>query len=362
MLFQSLVKAAFVASALAQPIQHQHHQHEKKDVVTHTVVVTIGAGDDTATLAVASVPTSSVSVSLATGSYVAQVVPTSAASGTYSGTATASTASSAASSAASGSFSGAAKGITYSPYASDGSCKSASVVKEEVAALSGYEIIRLYGVDCDQVPNVLAALASGQKIFAGIYDMTAITSGVETLATAVKAAGGWDLVYTVSIGNELVNNGEATTSQIESYVEEGRTALTAAGYTGDVVSVDTFIATINNPDLCNYSDYMAINAHAYFDGGIAAADAGDWVLLQIENVYTVCGGEKSVLVVETGWPTKGDTYGSAVPGTANQEAALSSISDKCGSAAFFFNAYNDLWKADGTYGVEKYWGIYGDGY
>lgn len=359
MLFKSLVKAALVATALAQPVQHQHHQHEKKDVVTRTVVVTVGAGDSTATLAVADVSSAtSVTLPTASASYVEQVPGSSAASGTYSGTSTASQSTASSSS----SFSGSAKGITYSPYASDGSCKSASVVKSEIQALSDYSIIRIYGVDCDQVANVLAGFTDGQKLFAGIYYMDAISDGVETLATAVKAAGGWDLVYTVSIGNELVNSGEATTSQVKSYIEEGRTALTAAGYTGSVVSVDTFIAVIDNPALCEYSDYLAINAHAYFDGYIEAADAGSWVLLQIENVATTCASySKSVLVVESGWPTKGSTYGVAVPSTANQEAALSSISDKCGDDVFFFNAYNDLWKADGTYGVEKYWGIYGDG-
>ena len=50
----------------------------------------------------------------------------------------------------------------------------------------------------------------------------------------------------------MVNAGSATPSQIKAYVEEGRKALKAAGYTGPVVSVDTFIAVINNPDLCDY--------------------------------------------------------------------------------------------------------------
>lgn len=351
MLFKSLVKAAMVASALAQPVQqHQHHQHEKKAVVTHTVVVTVGAGDSAkeSTLPIVSLSTPA-SVTVSSQTAVNNAVPSS--TGSKTGSSSQSTASTGLN------FSGAAKGITYSPYNADGTCKSASDVKTEVSALSSYEIIRLYGVDCNQVENVLAALTSDQKLFAGIYFVNDIANGISTLASAVKNHGGWDRVHTVSIGNELVNNGEATPAQIKSYVDQGRSALTAAGYTGPVVSVDTFIAVINNPALCDHSDYLAVNAHAFFDGYVTAQQAGDWVLLQIQRVATACPG-KSVFITETGWPTKGDSNGVAVPSTSNQKSALASISDKCGNDAIFFNAYNDYWKADGAYNAEKYWGVY----
>ena len=51
--------------------------------------------------------------------------------------------------------SGGAKGITYSPYSDNGGCKSESQIASEVAKLSGFDVIRLYGVDCSQVEAVL---------------------------------------------------------------------------------------------------------------------------------------------------------------------------------------------------------------
>lgn len=360
MLFKSLVKASLVASALASPIQHhQHHQHEKKAVVTHTVIVTAGSGPNATPLSSTAVESLSAvsgpAAPVVTGSSVAGGSGTTASSVASSA---ASAASSAASSApSSSSFSGAAKGITYSPYNADGSCKSASAVASDIAKLSDFEIIRLYGVDCSQVENVMAALGSSQKLFAGIYFVNDISGGISTLASAVNANGGWDRVHTVSIGNELVNNGEATVSQVQSYIQQGRSALTAAGYTGPVVSVDTFIAVINNPGLCDLSDYMAVNAHAFFDGYVAADGAGDWVLEQIQRVASTCSSKK-VLITETGWPTKGDNNNVAVPSTENQQSALSTISDKCGNDVLFFNAYNDYWKSPGAFNAEQYWGIY----
>lgn len=338
MLFKSLVKAALVATALAQPVQHQHHQHAKKDVVTHTVVVTAGGAATTEAATVAASTAAAVSAASAASS--------------------AASAASSAASSSSASFSAAAKGITYSPYASDGSCKSAADVKSDLAQLADYLLIRIYGVDCSQVENVLAGLADGQKLFVGIYYVDAIASAVSTIASAVELYG-WDVIDTVSVGNELVNSGSATVSQVKSYVEEARTALTSAGYTGKVVSVDTFVAVINNPDLCTISDYVAVNAHPYFDGGVTAEEAGAWVLSQIQRVSAACSGA-DVFITETGWPTKGNTYGKAVPSSANQAIVLAGISENCGDDVTFFTAFNDLWKSPGDYGVEQYWGIYSD--
>ncbi|RCK67166.1 Cell surface mannoprotein MP65 [Candida viswanathii] len=369
MLFKSLVTFTVLAQALAAPMAHQHHQHKEEKravkVVTQTniVVVTLGNGEQTTTFSAPSISTAE-TVSVQSETHVPQVQPTTTAEQqTQQETTPASTASSSTSDSSStdsvDTGSAGAKGVTYSPYSDDGGCKSGSQIASEVASLSGYSIIRLYGVDCDQVAQVLKAKTSSQKIFAGIFDVANIESGVETLASAVKSYGSWDDIYTVSIGNELVNAGSATPSQIGGYISQGKSALKSAGYTGSVVSVDTFIAVINNPELCQYSDYMAVNAHAFFDGHIAAADAGSWVLQQIQRVWTACGGEKNVLITETGWPHKGDTNGVAIPSKSNQQSAISSIKSSCGDSSIIFTAYDDLWKTDSgsTFNAEKYWGI-----
>lgn len=364
MRFSTLITgASLLGAAVAAPANHQHK--DKRDVVTETVraQVTVVVGGQP--------PNTSTSIAVATSAAATEAATTTAAatteaattSGSSTETASSSVASSSASSgsssSASSSSSGAAgvKGITYTPYTSSGACKTVSEVASDLALLADYPIIRLYGVDCDQVASVLQGKSSSQKLFLGIYYVDQIQDGVDTISSAISSYGSWSDVVTVSIGNELVNGGEASVSQVGSYISTGRSALTSAGYTGDVVSVDTFIAVINNPGLCSYSDYMAVNAHAYFDENTVAADAGTWVLEQIQRVYEACDGAKTVVVTESGWPSQGETYGVAVPSKANQEAAIASITSACGSDTYLFNAFNDLWKADGPYGVEKYWGI-----
>ncbi|CCE61632.1 hypothetical protein TPHA_0A05580 [Tetrapisispora phaffii CBS 4417] len=360
-----LTSASLIGAAIAAPAGHQHN---KRAVVTTTVDnkvtlrVTIGPNGETMNaVATENAVVANAAVAATTSAAAAAAATTSqvvAAATSTSSTVAAAASTSTSSSSSDSDFSAGAKGITYSPYNADGTCKSAADVASDLSALSDFSVIRLYGVDCNQVENVLKAKGSNQKLFLGIYYMDQIEAGISTIASAISSYGSWDDVYTVSIGNELVNSGSYTVDQVASFVATGRSALTAAGYTGPVVSVDTFIAVINNPGLCSLSDYMAVNAHAYFDYNTAAADAGSWVLSQIQRVWTACDGAKDVLITETGWPSQGETYGLAVPSKANQQTAISSIKSSCGADAILYNAYNDYWKADGAYGVEKYWGVF----
>lgn len=388
MLFKSVLQSLLVASiasqTIASPVAHLHHMH-KRDVVhvTETVVVTVG-GTNTALAeapaatqtTIDSVPTEGTQTAYAYKVTVLQnndVAATAAATSStdvknfetqaiVAATATTSSSSTAAATSTStadnsSSFSAASKGITYSPYNADGTCKDLASVKSDLAKLSDYSLIRLYGVDCNQVENVMQAKGSNQKLFLGIFFMDQIEAGISQIANAIKSHGSWDDVYTVSIGNELVNSGAATPAQIGAYVASGRSALEAAGYTGPVVSVDTHVAIINNPALCQYSDYIAFNAHAYWDGTIVGADAGPWLLLQMQRVWSACGGKK-VLCTESGWPHQGDSNGVAVASTSEAQAAISSIGSTCGDDTILFNAFDDLWKAPGPKNCEKYWGIY----
>ena len=389
MRFSTLIATtALVGAAAAAPAVHNHN--EKRDVVTTTVhaeatVYVDGNGNPIETKAaaaaaaqeknlisalaaaavegnVAAATTAAAAAAATTQAAVAEAATTTKATSTKATSTKATSAVTKATSAATSGNTGSAgvKGVTYSPYNADGSCKSASQVSSDLAQLTGYPTIRLYGTDCNQVANVLQAKQSSQKVFLGVFDVNAIQSSVDAMKAAIDQYGSWDEVVTVSIGNELVNGGQATPAQVGQYVATGKAALQAAGYTGPVVSVDTFIAVINNPELCQYSDYMAVNAHAYFDKNTVAADSGSWLLQQIQRVWTACDGAKDVVITESGWPSQGQTYGVAVPSKENQKAAVSAITSSCGDSTYLYTAFNDLWKADGEYGVEKWFGIHSD--
>lgn len=258
-----------------------------------------------------------------------------------------------------------AKGISYSPYTKSGACKTAAEVKSDIAELSPFSIIRLYSVDCSGIQNVLAAMSSSQKLFLGVWpiDLSSVQSDLQSAKQQVQTSSrGWSAVHTIAIGNEQVNSGQGTVQQVSTGVQTARTWLkqNAPSYNGYVVTVDTLVAVVANPALCDVSDYLAVNSHPYWDGGVQPSNSGPWLQNQISNLKNACGNSKSILITETGWPTEGSNYGQCQPSVSNQLAAIKSINSVLADQVFMFTTFNDYWKDGGAYGVEKYWGIYGD--
>lgn len=184
-------------------------------------------------------------------------------------------------------------GIVYSPYNADGTCKSESQFLSDVAPLSSFSYLRLYGVDCNQVANgITAAKQYGFLLFLGSHNPQS-DSEIGSIISTVN--GQWNLVHTVSIGNELVNSGQMAPGDVVARVNSARGTLRNAGYNGPVVTVDTFVALMAHPELCGASDYVAANCHPFFDGKVAASGAGDFLKVQSQNVKNACGG-KDVLI------------------------------------------------------------------
>ncbi|KAI1808681.1 glycoside hydrolase superfamily [Daldinia bambusicola] len=273
---------------------------------------------------------------------------------------------SASSSAASPSASsGALHGVAYSPYKGNGECKTADEVDADFALIAkDYGVIRLYGVDCDQIATAYAAAKKyGNKLFLGIFDINAVEDGVSTMASGVQ--NDWDIVDTVSVGNELVNDGGATVDQVLSALSQTRSLLRTAGYEGPVVVVDTFVAVLAHPELCDESDYCAVNVHPFFDPNTGADGAGSFVTSTVSNIRSkLSDSNKRIVVTETGWPWQGEANGAAVPGMDQQTTALSSIKSAYASNAgnvILFTAFNDMWKKAeaSTFMAEQYWGMGG---
>ncbi|KAM3418106.1 hypothetical protein BST61_g6311 [Cercospora zeina] len=252
---------------------------------------------------------------------------------------------------------GEGQGIVYSPYNNDKTCKTQDQVTADFEKLDGYSLVRIYGCDCNQVVTVRnAATAKGMKIFLGIFDLTLVSTNVQQIVAA--ANGDWSWVDTVSVGNELVNNGAASVGDVVNAVNTARSLLRAAGYQGPVVTVDTFVAIIANPQLCQASDYAAANCHAFFDGGKTADQAADFVADQAQRVQQACGGKRTV-ITESGWPWQGASNGVAVPSKQNQATVISGLKSKFQKDIFLFTAFDDLWKDNfsGSHGAECYWGF-----
>jgi len=256
-------------------------------------------------------------------------------------------------------------GVTYSPYTDSGYCKTQDQVTKDIRAFApSYGTIRLYGVDCNQVAAVTQALIetnNKNRLFLGLFDLDTIHADVGTMASCFGQD--WSRVDTISVGNELVNSGQKTVAQVLAAMTLARSELKGRGYTGHVVTVDTFNAVLAAPSLCTESDYCAVNMHPFFDAYTSAEDAGTFMTKQLARVRSAIGGATArVVVTETGWPWKGDANGAAQPGVRQQSLAIQAIRAVFNSTpteVFLFSAFNDMWKKalPATFNAEQYWGI-----
>lgn len=255
------------------------------------------------------------------------------------------------------------KALVYSPYHNDGTCKDAADVSTDLNHIIGttknYAGVRLYGTDCNQVANVLpVARTLGIKVMLGVYDITQAQAEANTIVSAV--GGNWDVVHSVGCGNEEVNkailagkSGDEAVAASLAAAAIVRSTVSAAGFTGQVVTPEVFMRITQFPAICGSSSFVAANAHPFFDGGVTAEQAGTWYSEQIANLEKACN--KPVLITETGWPTQGTANGVAVPSEANQATVISSACSSLKDDFVTLSAYNDLWKKnfDGSFGAEQ---------
>ncbi|OQV02484.1 hypothetical protein CLAIMM_07680, partial [Cladophialophora immunda] len=225
-------------------------------------------------------------------------------------------------------------------------------------ASQGYTKLRFYDIGCDLSVATAAAASQGLQVMLGLNTIGNVAGDLGTLVGMIK--GNWGPVDTVVIGNEVVNSG-GSAADVVAALAVARPILQAAGFTKNIVAVDTFTAHQNNPQICQASDFCAVNAHAFFDPNTSAGNAGTFVETVIGPISQKANG-KQVIVTESGWPYEGSPNGQAVPSPANQQTAISALKSAFSSnpgGLFLFQAYDASYKAPGAFGVEQYFGIYG---
>lgn len=258
------------------------------------------------------------------------------------------------------------KALTYSPYNSDGTCRSASDVYSDLQIIKskGVSQIRVYGTDCNSLETVQPACAKlGIKINQGFWigssGVSSIDSSVASLISYAQTSG-WDIFEYITIGNEAIISGFCTPSELISKIQSVKSQLQAAGYTGKVTTSEPPVSFQNHPELCTSSaiDFVGINPHSYFNSQIDASQAGTFLKGQFELVEQVCG-TSNIVVTETGYPYKGNANGLNVPSVENQKIAIKSIIEELNGEVTILSYFDDLWKDPGTYGIEQSFGIQG---
>jgi len=224
---------------------------------------------------------------------------------------------------------------------------------------AGFTAIRIYGTDCSGLQNVgAAARAVGLKLILGVFIKDTGCSGAQSQITDITtwgSAGNWDLVILIVVGNEAISSGFTDAASLAGFISSAKGAFQAAGSGSIPITTTEPVNTIveNAGALCPVVDVGGANIQTYFDGGVAAENAGSFAVSQLQQVKTACPGKPAYYNLESGWPSGGGDNGAALANPTAQSAAITDIVAKMGAQTVVFSYQNDAWKPAG---VQQYFG------
>ncbi|RKP26867.1 glycoside hydrolase superfamily, partial [Syncephalis pseudoplumigaleata] len=253
-------------------------------------------------------------------------------------------------------------GLTYTPQRAQHPECGVSIgdVIEDLKVLSQLTTrLRLYGMDCNQA-NLLQDAIAQLNIDMSLVLTVWVDDNERTYARQLDAL--WDTldryqgehVIGISVGNEALFRRDVTAAELAQRMRDVRVELKKRRINIPVYTTD--LAENFDTTIMQASDAALGNIHPYF-AKVSAADAAQWTWDYYRK--TIAASGKTAIISETGWPTQGDSNGSAVPSTANLQAYLDSF--LCQTIAkkipcYFFEAFDAAWKAADK-PVERSWGI-----
>jgi exo-beta-1,3-glucanase (GH17 family) len=249
-------------------------------------------------------------------------------------------------------------GVSYGPYragqAPGGTYPSLAQIEEDISIISQMSrACRNYGIDntLNSIPDYCHTY--DVDCYVGSWLSGTYPTDQTTIADLIDIAGrGYSTTKAIIVGNEYVyGHGSSGVSYLEAFLDQVNAATDIPVTTGEPAYV-----WLDNPSLVSHVDFIGIHVYGYWNG-VDIADAAQEVVDQYNEVKAAYPS-KEVMILETGWPTQGDTHYDAVPSVANQEIFLkefSLLARQHNIKYFMFAAFDEPWKGAG---VESNWGLY----
>lgn len=158
-----------------------------------------------------------------------------------------------------------------------------------------------------------------------------------------------------AVGNEVLYRGDLNEEQLIAYLRRVKEAVpnVPVGY------VDAYYEFVQRPALVENSDVILCNCYPYWEG-----TAFEYSLDHMKSMYNSVKQislNKKVIISETGWPSKGESLGMAIPSKINAmkyfiNTHLWALDNNI--ETFYFSSFDEGWKTDSEGDVGAYWGIW----
>ena len=123
--------------------------------------------------------------------------------------------------------------------------------------------------------------------------------------------------------------------------------------------VDAYFQFLERPALVAACDVLLPNCYPFWEG--AHIDTAAQYLRRMHALVKAAGGDKPVVVTETGWPGQGQAVGEAVPATEHAMRYFIDVQQwgrRDGVKLFYFASFDEPWKLGQEGEVGTQWGLW----
>jgi GPH family glycoside/pentoside/hexuronide:cation symporter len=205
----------------------------------------------------------------------------------------------------------------------------------------------------ERIPR--AARDKGLKTMVGAWispDLDRNEREIEALIALARQG----LVNTAVVGNEVLLRGDLPEPALLAYVARVRAAVPDDVPVG---CVEAYFHFLERPALTAACDVLLPNCYPFWEG--ADIDVAAQYVRRMHGLVKAAGGDKPVVVTETGWPWKGEAVAGAVPSADHAMRFFIDIQQwgrSEGVKLFYFSSFDEPWKLGQEGVVGTQWGLW----
>jgi exo-beta-1,3-glucanase (GH17 family) len=159
-----------------------------------------------------------------------------------------------------------------------------------------------------------------------------------------------------AVGNEVLYREDLTENELLKYIKRVKETIPhiAVGY------IDAYYEFEDHPEITEACDVILANCYPFWE-----CCHMDYSLMYMKQMYRRArkagGGNKHVIITETGWPSSGEDYKGAFPSRENALKYFLNTqlwSKEEDIDIFYFTSFDESWKVGAEGDVGAYWGIW----
>jgi exo-beta-1,3-glucanase (GH17 family) len=159
-----------------------------------------------------------------------------------------------------------------------------------------------------------------------------------------------------AVGNEVMYRKDLSEDELLDFIAKVRSEIPShipVGY------VDAYYEFTIKPRITEACDVILTNCYPYWEGSTI-----EYSLAHMKNMFYQASGSgcgKKVIITETGWPSKGESFRDSHP--SNENAMKYFINSQLWSKEanidiFYFSSFDESWKVGAEGEVGAYWGLW----